>query len=130
MHVEYIPCPHCGRELRQGSNYTTHVRSCLADPAIYAATKAALTDGDTGCIRFISDYDADTRGGVGRNTLFKRLGVYSWQDVAQRFGLESVPDGRAGKREQAARWERVGAEIDAEMAANHALRFSCGAFRM
>lgn len=130
MYTEYAPCPHCGRELRRGSNYAVHIKSCLADPAIYATTKAALTDGDTGRIRLISDYDADTRGGIGRNTLFKRLGVYSWRDVALRFGLESVPDGRAEKREQAARWERVGAEIDAEMAANRALRFSCGKFRM
>lgn len=76
-----VTCKHCGREAK---TLSAHRKRCLADPAVWAATQAALDDG-TGTIRTAHQYKALQRQPVSDTTLRKYYG--SWSQVADVFGL-------------------------------------------
>ena len=87
-------CPHCGRTMRSGS--PEHAGKCLKNPAVFAATRAALDDG-TGVIKPRTVYHAASQAGSvpSAETLLLRLGA--WTAVARYFGL-CYPQARAGPR--------------------------------
>jgi hypothetical protein len=121
-------CEWCG-DFRGGN----HRERCPDNPRVHAETMAALDDG-TGHIRLSQDYKNHCAGGMVYSTLWKRYG--SWAHVAAAFGLElpetyhprpdKVKPQSALDRAIDATWD----DMEAEMAANRALRFECGAFRM
>ena len=76
-----MKCKHCGREAQ---SLSAHQNRCLADPTVWAATRAALDDG-TGAIRTAHQYKALQRQPVSDTTLRKYFG--SWAQVADTFGL-------------------------------------------
>jgi hypothetical protein len=104
-------CEWCG-DFRGGN----HRERCPDNPRVHAETMAALDDG-TGHIRLSQDYKNHCAGGMVYSTLWKRYGSWAHVAAAPQSALDRAID---------ATWD----DMEAEMAANRALRFECGAFRM
>ncbi len=120
------PCPWCGRLIHdQGKR---HTQSCIGNPAVFAATRAALDDG-AGRIKPKEQYLAEGAppGAASATTLFMTIG--SWRQVAERFGLNYAGYVRRPRLDKPRRsqidWESVvtamAAELDAaaELAATN-----------
>lgn len=76
-----MKCQYCGMESK---TLSSHRARCVDNPAVWAATRAALDDG-TGAIRTAHKYKAMQQQPVSDTTLRKRYG--SWAQVADAFGL-------------------------------------------
>ena len=87
---ETVECPHCGRTLRVvGSASRQHIGACLRDPAVFAATRQDLDNGD-GTIKTRKEYLRTKTDGISYDAIVKQLGDYAWEGVAEFFGLEYV----------------------------------------
>ena len=87
---------------------TQHERSCLSNPDVWAAVRAALESDQAGVGLSAGAYRRGVRGlGLpSQDTLTRRLG--GWDDVLAAFGLQ--PPRRAMQRtkaEQEARWQEA-----------------------
>lgn len=119
-------CPHCGAAYQYLAN---HIEHCTLNPRVQAATRKALDDG-TGTIRDRNEYAQDRRGGAPIPALWRELGT--WPEVAKHFGLRMCADFEYRRKPSGLDLavERIGAELDAEIARNRALGYECKAFRM
>ena len=82
-----VRCPHCD-EAHDTRALAQHIAHCIANPAVRAATLAALADPDApGCAVGYRQYGA-TRGAdaVSARTLLERYAT--WAAVCAEFGLQ------------------------------------------
>ena len=122
------PCPHCGKVY---TSPAIHVRGCVQNPEVRERTRLALDNGN-GTIRRAKEYRDATNKGLAYKTLIAEYG--SWDAVAAEFGLRLGPGAYQSRHSVGSKidalLEIIGAEIDATIAENRALRYKCGAFRM
>jgi hypothetical protein len=113
-------CPYCARVLHVG-DVSRHVRRCVDNPNVQDRLRAKLDVGEGfGIVReeYLMSYIAEDLPPL--KALKQRYGN-AWGDVLGAFGLKVQPKTwtpRKAMREQ--RWEEVGAEIDAAVAADRA----------